>query len=474
MPLLLLADDEQAIRDAIKLSLMGTEFIIKEANSLDEIESRLKSYKVDVMLIDVHFGNETSIQLLKNLGEQDRLPPTIVLSGAASAKEAADAISYGAYDFLEKPVSSDRLRTTLKRCIEAKNLATKVKSLEKPTSSSGGQLIGESTAIKSLKSKIDQFAHTDVKVLITGETGTGKEVVAHSLWKNSKYAGKPFICVNSAAIPDELLESELFGHQKGAFTGANSDHTGKIELADGGTLFLDEVGDLSARAQTKLLRFLESDEIQPLGASDTKKVSVRLICATSKDIEEEVKKGHFREDLYYRINVARIEIPPLRERGSDVTLLAKHFMQKLTLKYEVSQKHMSAEALELMKDYSWPGNIRQLKNTCERLILNAEGEITEKDLREIFAGVPTLNSVKSSGNLTTSPNPPKGSLDEITELIYGQVKPLKEFKKKIESLYIKKVILDCEGSVSKAARALELDRTYLHQKIKQLGLKKDT
>lgn len=458
MPLILFADDDNSIRSAVKLSLLGSDYIVREASNLYQIETEIAKYRFDLIILDIHFENLTSLGLMKKLQKSQSLPPTIVLSGAASAREAVEAIALGAFDFLEKPISSEKLKVAMTRCLEHYALKLQVTSFSKPQILNP-QFIGDSSPMSRVRELIATYSDKDVKVLITGETGTGKEVVAQSIWQNSHLNNAPFICVNSSAIPDELIESELFGHKKGAFTGATSDYSGKIELASGGTLFLDEVGDLSAKAQTKLLRFLETNEIQPLGSNETKKVSVRLICATSRDVESEVEKGLFREDLYYRINVARIEIPPVRSRGDDVKTLFRFFMDKFSSKYGQLTCDIDDAAMNHVVKYDWPGNVRQIKNTCERLALVSKGSITEQDILSILTGLPSRKEQTYKPKLPETPK----SRNYVS---------LKQFKMEAESQYIREVLQHCEGHVSDAAKILDLDRTYLHQKIKQLKIQK--
>ena len=374
----------------------------------------------------------------------------MVLSGAASAKEATEAIKFGAYDFLEKPVASERLRMTLQNTLAAAALSASNISANIDRNVRT-DIIGDSASIRKVKELIGQFGRRDAKVLITGETGTGKELVAHGIWRNSTRCDRPFVLVNSAAIPDSLIESELFGHKKGAFTGAINNQIGKIEMADGGTLFLDEIGELSPMAQSKLLRFLEAGEIQVVGANKIKHCDVRLIAATSRNLQAEIKAGRFREDLFFRLNVANIEIPPLRGRKEDILPIFNHFMVSVCARYGEAARTMSDSARHALTNYDWPGNVRELRNVAERAVLLSSRDITKETIQEILGH--TLQ---------------KEVLDDLPKSL-DFVLPLKEYRRQLESRYIGHVLNLAAGSITRTAQVLGLDRSHLHQKIKDLG-----
>lgn len=452
LPCLLIVDDERRVRESVKLSLSGESFEIIEAESPEEAYQVIQSGRPDIVLLDIHFhGAATSLPLLERLQREGHQTPVVVLSGAASAKEATEAVKLGAYDFLEKPVGSERLRVTLHNTLKA--AALKAKDLAATVDRNVRvDIIGESPGIKRVKELMSQFGRRDAKVLITGETGTGKELVAHGIWRNSSRYAQPFVLVNSAAIPDTLIESELFGHKKGAFTGATANQMGKIEMADGGTLFLDEIGELSPMAQSKLLRFLETGEIQVLGSNKIKHCDVRLIAATSRDLQAAIKAGRFREDLYFRLNVARIEIPPLRHRAEDILPIFTYFTASICARYGEPQRTLEMDAQALIMRYGWPGNVRELRNAAERAVLLSTSVITKSILHEVLGQIPTQES----------PLHLPSSLEEVQSL--------KEYRKQMEGAYIAHVLKLAEGSVTKAAQLLELDRSHLHQKIKDLGL----
>jgi len=450
---ILIADDEAAIRGSIKLILSDQPYEIIDCSELDLIHPTIAKDQPDLILLDVHFKNRTSLDLMRQLAAEGEQIPIIVLSGAASAGEAAQAVKLGAYDFIEKPVSADRLRICIERCLENASLVQKFKSMTAPKGG-GLEIIGKSQETENLRRMITKFADKDVRVLITGETGTGKEIVAQNIWQRSLRRTRPLIVVNSAALPENLIESELFGHRKGSFTGAVSDQMGKIEMADRGTLFLDEIGDLSSAAQTKLLRFLESGEIQKLGSNQIKTVDVRLIAATSRDLEKEMEKGNFRSDLFYRLNVVRISLAPLRNRREDISLLFNEFVNFFCQKFKEPRKIISPDVAEILVSHSWPGNVRELRNLAERAVLNADQRILKEHLQNIMG----LSPRQAKAFANTPPQELEASLS------------LKEFKRGAEKQYIEKILNKTSGSVSKAAQLLQIDRTYLHQKMLNHGI----
>lgn len=450
---LLVVDDEKRVRDSIRLTLSGEGYEITEAEDLESAYRSISEGQPDLILLDVHFrGGQTCLSLLERLKSEDTKIPIILLSGAASAKEAADAMRLGAYDFLEKPIGAERLRITLQNALDASNLKSRTISatVEKNVRT---DLIGDSSAIQKVKTLIGQFGRRDAKVLITGETGTGKELVAHGIWRASPRCDQPFIIVNSAAIPEALIESELFGHRKGSFTGATGNQMGKIEMANRGSLFLDEIGELSLSAQSKLLRFLESGEIQVIGENRAKKCDVRLIAATSRDLAQEIRAGRFREDLYFRLNVARIEIPALRERREDIIPIFQHFVATICRKYEEPVRFIDEDARSALFHFNWPGNVRELRNVAERVVLLSKNRVTRELVQDIIG--------KNSSSGTESSDLPKN---------IGEVLPLKDYRRTMEIKYIEHALKLFEGSVTKTAHALELDRSHLHQKLKDLGI----
>lgn len=453
MATILLIDDEKRVRDGIKLSLSGLEYDIAEADSPDAGFAIISSLQPELILLDVHFKNEvTCLPFMENLQKSFPQIPVLMLSGAASAKEAAEAMKLGAYDFLEKPISADRLRLSVQNALEAAHAKAKAESAttEKNIRT---DIIGTSESVSKVKNLIAQFGKRDAKVLITGESGTGKELVANGIWQSSTRSHRPFVIINAAAIPDSLIESELFGHIKGAFTGATSSQIGKLEMADGGTVFLDEVGELSLSAQSKLLRFLETGEIQSLGSVRLKRSDVRLIAATSRDLAKEIKSGRFREDLYFRLNVARIEIDPLRKRKEDILEIFKHFVANVCTRYGESNRILDPSAQVALLQHKWPGNVRELRNVAERAVLLSDDEISKELICEILG--------LTEGALPQDPDLPKNVED---------AQSLKEYRKQVETKYIAHILGLAGGSVTKSAQILEIDRSHLHQKLKDLGI----
>jgi two-component system nitrogen regulation response regulator NtrX len=441
---ILLADDDSGFRKSVMMMLDDGDYTLTESTTLQDAEHQLRAETFDLLLIDVHFGNnETSLQLIKKIQLENLDIPVVVLSGEASSTEAIFAIKSGAYDFIEKPVSFEKLKIAIENAITNSRLKRQIHSILHTSQDS--VFVGESSSARMIKKQIDLYAQKDVKVLITGETGTGKEVVAQCIYKQSARSDRPFVTINVAAIPDNLIESELFGHTKGSFTGAVSEQMGKLEIAHRGTVFLDEIGDLSISAQNKLLRFLEADEIQKIGSRKVTKVDVRVIAATSSQLEEKVKLGLFRSDLYYRLNVARIEIPPLRDRPEDIPLLFNLFFHKTAQKYQVkSLPVLDDSALQALQRHLWPGNTRELRNIAERILLQ-DFEFVDDNIIRIF----------------TKQELSKQKVDDEAFL------PLKQWRAIKEKEYIERVLLSTNGSVTKAAEILDLDRTYLHQLIKK-------
>lgn len=441
-------DDDESILESIKLVLMGEGYEIFLYSNLAEAYCFIKKNSPDVLLLDVHFKDSNGIEFYKKLLSENITIPTIIISGAATAKEAALGIQLGVFDFIDKPISIDRLKITLQRCIEYDQQKKSIESLTIPASNSDETFIFNSSPMKEIKRIIHRFAAQDTKILITGETGVGKDVIASYIWRHSKRKDKPFITVNSAAIPNNLIESELFGYKKGSFTGAIFDRIGKIEMAHQGTLFLDEIGDLSLEAQAKLLRFLENDEIQRLGTHETKKVDARLIAATSKNLESEIEKSHFRLDLFYRLNVVRIEVPPLRNRVDDIVPLFNYFFNFFCLKNKLQKPPIEPSVYNVIQSYHWPGNVRELKNFAERILVMSEDKVTFQLVHRLMGG-----ELFKNGFITKNEN------------LIENIMPLKDFKNKVEKDYIKRILEKTNGSMTQAARLLQIDRSYLHQKI---------
>lgn len=444
---LLIVDDEQNIRRSLALILGGAGFQCFDAATGEDALLRLSKEDLDAVFLDVNLPGIDGLEVLRRIREIDREIPVVMISGHATIERAVEATRLGAFDFIEKPFSRDRI------LVLARN-ATETARLKREVAQRGGadELVGDSPVMQRLREQIDQVAPTDARVLLRGESGTGKELVARRLHRLSSRSGAPFVKVNCAAIPEELIEAELFGAVKGAYTGADADREGRFAAADGGTLLLDEIGDMSLKAQVKVLRVLQEGEFEPVGSTKSRQVDVRVIAATHQDLEERVRDGGFREDLFFRLNVIPIEVPALREREGDVATLVEHFIGVEARRHELGAPRFNPAATALLGAYPWPGNIRELRNVVERIvILHAGREITPAQLPgEIRGGVVESGSV---------PAP-----DAYARL------PLREAKEKLERDLVLAALDRHDGNVTRAARDLGLERTHLHKRMKVLGI----
>ena len=382
MAKILIIDDERGIRNTLReiLADEGYEVDVAENGKQGLEMAQAKAY--DLIFTDIKMPEMDGIELLTALksGEEAIETPVVMISGHGDVETAVQALKIGAYDFLLKPLDLNRILITTKNALESKNLKQETKQLRKKVAAKGLQMIGESAAITRVREIIDKVAPTEARVLITGPNGTGKEVVAHMIHENSARANGPMVEVNCAAIPSELIESELFGHMKGSFTGAVKDRSGKFEQADGGTLFLDEIGDMSLAAQTKVLRALQESEITRVGSDKAIKVNVRVLAATNKDLQKEIEAGNFREDLFHRLNVIPIAVPALNDRLEDIPLLVDYFTEQICAEQGIALKTFDKEAIKALQTKNWTGNIRQLRNVVERLIILAGNKITAEDV----------------------------------------------------------------------------------------------
>ena len=392
MAKLLIIDDERGIRNTLREILADEGHTVEVAeNGKEGLEmARQKAY--DLIFCDIKMPETDGMEVLATLkGQGDNVQstkddadpidcPVVMITGHGDVETAVQALKLGAYDFLLKPLDLNRILITTKNAIESKNLKQETKRLRTKVQGKGAQMVGESAAIARVREIINKVAPTEARVLITGQNGTGKEVVARMIHELSGRASMPMVEVNCAAIPSELIESELFGHMKGSFTGAVKDRAGKFEQADGGTLFLDEIGDMSLAAQTKVLRALQENEITRVGSDKAIKVNVRVLAATNKDLDKEIAAGTFREDLFHRLNVIPIHVPSLNERTEDIPLLVSYFAEQICAEQGIAQKRFDADAIKAMQSKEWTGNIRQLRNVVERLIILAGNEITKEDV----------------------------------------------------------------------------------------------
>jgi DNA-binding NtrC family response regulator len=443
---IIVIDDEKNICLSIKacLEIEGSEVIT--ASTIEAALSLLRREVFDLAIIDIKLEQQSGIELVKAMQSDSIETPFIFISGHASLDEAAETIKLGAYDFLEKPFSSEKLLVTVNNCLEhirVQNHLNHYKDKERAE-----LLIGESEVIKALKKDINKVAVTDAAILISGESGTGKELIAKSIHQHSNRQQQEFIVVNCSAIPENLIESALFGHVKGAFTGADTHKKGYFELADGGTIFLDEIGDMSLNAQSSLLRVLENKQIQKVGAEKTQQVNVRVIAASHKDLKAEVDNGRFREDLFYRLNVIPLRSPTLRERRGDMHLLARYFVEKTSVKYGLQTKTLAAECVHILQQYHWPGNVRELSNIIERMVILGGQQLTQCDIpKDIF------NEIEHQQDLDTDQS-------------------LKAFKQHSEKNFLRKKLKQCNGNVTLMAKQLEVDRTALHKTLNKYDIKR--
>ncbi len=438
---LLVVDDEKSIRETLKEILEEEEYRVFLADSIKSMKNLVEKQYFHCILLDLWLPDGNGLDYISYLREKLPGCALIVITGHGKSEHAVRAIREGAYDFLEKPFSMDRLIVTVEKALKETIRTRKEKEEE--------EILGESKHMLKVKELINKVAKTDVNVLITGESGTGKELVARKIHALSNRFDGPFVDINCAGLPEDLVEAELFGYEKGAFTSATNRKLGKLELAHGGTLFLDEISELSPRAQAKLLRVLETKEFTRLGGTQVIKSDFRLICASNKDLLQEVKEGKFREDLYHRISTFIINLPPLREREGDILILAEHFLSLYLKKYGKPEKYLEEGAKKLLLAYQWKGNVRELKNLMERLAILHEGSyISERDLRNLLGftyDVENLNSLLSE-------------------------KDLKKAKQEFERIFIERKLREYGYDLRKTAEAIGIDLSNLYRKIRQYNI----
>ncbi|HLK92706.1 MAG TPA: sigma-54 dependent transcriptional regulator [Polyangia bacterium] len=461
-----IVDDEKNIRRTVRMVLEGEGFGVEEASSGEEALARLPEVAADVLLLDVQLPGISGLETLERIAKlkSESTPTVIVISGHATLADAVRATKAGAYDLIEKPLDRERLMVALRNALERRAMAREVQGL-RALADERSEMVGRSAAMGALRAQIAKVAPTRTRVLITGESGTGKELIARAIHRQSAVADKALIKVNCAAIPKELIESELFGHERGAFTGATARKRGLFEMADGGTIFLDEIGDMVSSAQAKVLRVLQSGEFTRVGGEQTLKVDVRVLAATNRDLQAAVAAGEFREDLYFRLNVVPLRAPPLRERADDVALLSGSFIELACRENGMKVKTISPEALALLAGYPWPGNVRELRNVIERLVILSDESITVDDLpEEIIAEVS-----RTRREATAAPS----DLPRVELPAEARALPLREFRDHMEREYIR-IKLDENGwNISRTASLLGIERTNLHKKMRALGLSRD-
>jgi DNA-binding NtrC family response regulator len=441
---ILIVDDELSVRNSLSEWFLEDGFQVETAESAEAALQKMHQGPYDLILLDIKMPGMDGITLQKRIKEIDSEVVIIIMTAYASVETAVEALKLGAFDYVTKPFDPDDLSRLVRNALKQKDLTDENIQLKEKISELSGmdEIIGNSEGMKRVFEMVDTVADTDSTVLIRGESGTGKELVARAIHSHSKRRYFPIVAVNCGAIPESLLESELFGHEKGAFTGAQYRRKGKIELANGGTLFLDEIGDISAKMQVDLLRVIENKRFSRIGGTEEVQIDFRLICATNKNLEKLVEEEKFREDLYYRINVFTIFIPPLRERRSDIPELAQYFIQKYSRSMGKPTKKLGSTARELLLSYNWPGNVRELENAIERaMVVGKKPEITVEDLPLHLNG-----KIRSSDNLL--------KLDDM------------------EKHHIEKVLEESGGNITQAAGLLGIDRVTLYNKIKKYGIKR--
>ncbi|MDA2926277.1 sigma-54 dependent transcriptional regulator [Acidobacteria bacterium AH-259-G07] len=443
---LLVVDDEENVRISLQGILQDEGYTVDSVYSGETCLEELERKKYDVVFLDVWLPGKDGIEVLKELRSRRPGQYVIMISGHGTVETAVQATKLGAFDFIEKPLSLEKVVLVLEHALRQKRLEEENRTL-KDFIRQETVMIGSSVPMKALRQQTEYAAPTEGRILIYGENGTGKELVAKLLHLNSRRKDQPFIEVNCAAIPDDLIESELFGSVKGAYTGATESRKGKFELADQGTLFLDEVGDMSLKTQAKVLRVLEEQRFYPVGSNEAIEVDVRVIAATNKDLEQEIEKANFRQDLFFRLNVIPFEVPPLRDRKEDIPELVEYFMEDFCQRYGKRKKRIQTEAMSKLQCYQWPGNVRELKNTIERLAIMVPGqEVTLFDL-------PSSILKQSQGARERNLQKWQGAREEF------------------ERQFILEKLVENEGNVSRTAAAIGMERTHLHRKLKAYNIK---
>lgn len=447
---ILIADDEKSIRKTLREILEYESYKVDEAEDGAKAFAMLKDGDYDCALMDIKMPKMDGMEVLAKLQDTECDTPIIMISGHGTVENAVEAVKKGAYDFIQKPPDLNRLLITVRNALEKADLVTETKVLKRKVLKTR-EIIGDSPAIKKIKETIERVAPTEARVLITGDNGTGKELVARWIHEKSNRVNGPLIEVNCAAIPSELIESELFGHEKGAFTSALKQRIGKFEQAHGGTLFLDEIGDMSLSAQAKVLRALQEGRITRVGGDKDIMVDVRVVAATNKDLLNEIEEHRFRTDLYHRLSVIIIHVPSLNERGEDIPLLAEKFVKEICEDYAIPRKVITPKALEELKTMNWEGNIRELRNVMERLVILSEQKITESEVR----------------NFVTNTQ----AKDTPTDL-FEQFDKFQDFKEHIEKLFIEHKLKKFGWNVSKTAEVLDIQRSHLYNKIEKYDLRR--
>jgi DNA-binding NtrC family response regulator len=452
MPHILIVDDEKAIRKSLREILEYEKYTVDEAADGAEAIEKIKDIAYDLVLCDIKMPKFDGMEVLENSLAANPDLPFIMISGHGTVDTAVEAVKKGAYDYISKPPDLNRLLISLRNALDKQNLVTQTKVLKRKVTKNR-EIVGDSPAIKKIKDTIDKVASTDARILITGENGTGKELVARWIHEKSHRANGPLIEVNCAAIPAELIDSELFGHEKGAFTSAIKQRIGKFEQANGGTLFLDEIGDMSLAAQAKVLRALQENKITRVGGDKDINVDVRVIAATNKDLNREIDNNNFRIDLYHRLSVILIHVPSLNERAEDIPMIAERFVNEICEDYSITRKIITPKAMAELQQIQWSGNIRELHNVIERLVILSDQKITETEVQNYVVG-----------------NKSKANTLEDTFEKYDKFQEFKDF---MERVFIEFKLQKNGWNVTKTADEIDIQRSHLYNKIEKYSLRRD-
>jgi two-component system nitrogen regulation response regulator NtrX len=457
---ILVVDDEAEIRRSVRMILEYEGYDVQEASSGPEAIALIEREAPDLVFLDIKMPGVDGLEALEKIKQVNETLPVVIISGHGTVSTAVEATKLGAFDFIEKPLASERVLVTIKNALDRTRLQDENRSLKRAVEARH-QMVGESQGLRQVWDAIKRAAPTNATVLLLGESGAGKELVARAIHRNSLRSRERFVQVNCAAIPEELIESELFGHEKGSFTGATEKQIGKFEQADRGTIFLDEVGDMSAKTQAKVLRVLQEGEVERLGSARTIKVDVRVIAATNKDLEAEIEKGNFREDLYFRLSVIPIKVPPLRERREDIPALVRHFADLFSRENNRRAQRFTPAALEVLQKARWKGNVRELRNTVERLLIMTPGDsIDADDLRDAVR--PDARAVQPESGAAAAP-------------AGNHVAPgtLREFKELAERKFLVEKLRENAWNISKTAEIIGTPRSNLYKKLEQYGISEE-
>ena len=449
MKTILIVDDDSSVRESLKMILEYERYEVEFAENGEQGLQKIDRLPVDVVLLDVKMSGMDGIEVLTKIKQKNDKLPVVMISGHGTIETAVEATKLGAFDFLSKPLDRDKLLVTIRNALQQAKLSEEYEKLQESVEGRR-RLLGESEKIKEIFAVIKQVAPTDARVLISGENGTGKELIAHAIHRASKRTAKSFVEVNCAAIPSELIESELFGHERGSFTGATTQRIGKFEQADGGTLFLDEIGDMSLQAQAKVLRALEEGKVERVGGNKLISVDVRILSATNKKLEEEINRGNFRNDLFHRLNVIPIHAPALREHRDDIPILVQSFIDDVCSRNGIARKSIPREAINVLSQRDWPGNVRELKNAVERLVILSHGTSIDITVLDAFGS--------------------RNGVDESTLDVSGT---FQEIKERAEAVFIKRQLEIHKWNITKTAEAMEIQRSHLYTKMKRYGLTKE-